>query len=78
MSDVRDPHTDQPLPAPGGRPVQQILMDAIARRRDLGIRKYGRALETGNGRDMLTDAWEEAIDLLVYLTGMRLERGDEL
>lgn len=47
-------------------------------RRQYGIAKYGRPLETNNGRDALTDAWEESLDLLTYLTQMRLERGDIL
>jgi hypothetical protein len=50
----------------------------VQERRAYGVRKYGRPLETHNGRDALTDAWEEALDLVTYLTQMRLERGDEL
>lgn len=76
MSDVRDPRRDQPLPTPGSQPVQAALIAALAERREYGTRKYGRPLETHNGRDALTDAWEEALDLLTYLTQMRLERGD--
>lgn len=53
-------------------------MRAMMERREHGIRKYGRALETDNGRDALQDAWEEALDLLTYLTQMRLERGHVL
>lgn len=78
MSDVRDPERDQPLPLPGNLPVQDIMIAAIEERRDHGIRKYGRPLETNNGRDALKDAWEEVVDLFAYLTQMRLERGDVL
>jgi len=66
------------LPKPGKLPVQQILIHAIEERREHGIRKYGRALETDNGRSALQDAWEEAMDLLVYLTQMRLEQGHRI
>lgn len=76
MGDVRDPERDQPLPKKGNLPVQQIMIHAIEERREHGIRKYGRALETDNGRDALKDAWEEALDLFTYLTQARLERGD--
>jgi hypothetical protein len=78
MSDTRDPDRDQPLPTPGRQPVQAVLIRALEERRDYGIRKYGRPLETHNGRDALTDAWEEALDLVTYLTQFRLERGDAL
>lgn len=54
------------------------MIGAIRERREHGKRKYGRALETHNGRDALKDAWEEAIDLFTYLTQMRLERGDRI
>lgn len=76
MADVRDPERDQPLPRPGRIPVQEVMIRAIDERRAYGKRKYGRALETHNGRDALKDAWEEALDLFTYLTQMRLERGD--
>lgn len=78
MSEVRDPATDQRLPEGGKREVQQALIDAIASRRDLGIRKYGQPVMTHNGRNPLRDAWEEAIDLVVYLTQMMLESGEEI
>jgi hypothetical protein len=78
MGDVRDPGRDQPLPKPGGLPVQEIMIGVIRERREYGRRKYGRPLETNNGRDALKDAWEEALDLFTYLTQMRLERGDVL
>ena len=76
MGDVRDPARDQPLPVPGRQSVTNALLHALAERRQYGTMKYGRELETNNGRDALKDAWEEAVDLVVYLTQMRLERGD--
>lgn len=78
MGDVRDASRDQPLPTPGRVNVQAALRGALREREQYGRRKYGTALETHNGRDALTDAWEEALDLLTYLTQMRLERGDVL
>lgn len=78
MSAVRDPDRDQPLPTPGKINVQEALRNALIEREEYGRRKYGTPLETDNGRDALTDAWEEALDLVTYLTQMRLERGDDL
>lgn len=78
MADVRDPERDQPAPKPGKLPVQEIMILAIEERRAYGKRKYGRVLETDNGRDALKDAWEEALDLFTYLTQVRLERGDRI
>jgi hypothetical protein len=78
VSAVRDPSRDQPLPTPGKINVQAALRAALVEREEYGRRKYGTALETDNGRDALTDAWEEALDLVTYLTQMRLERGDVL
>lgn len=70
MSDVRDPATDQPLPVTNDRPyVQDLVMADIEERKALGIRKYGTALQSGNGRDMLRDAYEEVLDLAIYLRG---------
>lgn len=76
MGDVRDPERDQVLPKPGKLPVQAILMGAIRERAEYGRRKYGTVLMTENGRDALTDLWEELLDGLTYLTQLRLERGD--
>lgn len=78
MSDQRDPERDQPLPRPGRRNVQYALRKAIRERELHGRRKYGTSLETHNGRDALQDAWEEALDLVTYLTQMMLERDGKL
>lgn len=43
-----------------------VLSDMRARDR-LGRRRYGFPLRPNNGRDALRDAYEEALDLCVYL-----------
>lgn len=78
MGDQRDPERDQPLPKPGQVNVQRVLSAVVLEREAYGKRKYGTPLQTHNGRDALRDAWEEALDLVTYLTQMRLERGDVL
>lgn len=71
MSDLRDPATDQALPTINERPfIQDLVISDIEERKQHGIRKYGTALQSGNGRDMLLDAYEEALDLAIYLRGL--------
>jgi hypothetical protein len=43
-------------------------------RREMGILKYGGELKTHNGRDALIDAYQEALDLALYLKQAILER----
>src|SRR5581483_7882840 len=38
-----------------------------------GMRKYGMNLQPHNARDFLKDAYEEAMDLVVYLRGVLYE-----
>ena len=57
----------QPAPQTGQKTVaDQVLLD-IQARVDLGIERYGTKLQTFNGRDALWDAYQEAIDLVMYL-----------
>ncbi|MGW7100339.1 hypothetical protein [Streptomyces sp. NPDC054883] len=65
---------DQPLPHKGGEPVQERLIEMIKERRALGIQRYGRPLETFNGRNAVQDALEEALDLATYLTQIEMEQ----
>lgn len=67
-----DEETDltQPAPTANEHPpiVPQVIADLEARMQ-LGIERYSVALQPANGRHMLTDAYEEAQDLAVYLKG---------
>lgn len=67
---------DQPLPVGGRECVQDRLIEEIENRKRLGIQRYGQPLMTHSGRDALQDAWEESVDLAVYLTQVRMERAD--
>lgn len=70
MSDVRDPRFDQPAPTPTDEPyVQHLVLDDVRARLEMGIKKYGTGLQASNGRDMLQDAYEEVLDLAIYLRG---------
>lgn len=71
---LRQRDGDQPLPTEGRQNVQDALIEMIKERRELGIQRYGRALQTFNGRDAVKDATEEALDLATYLMQVSLER----
>ncbi len=61
----------QPAPQPDPSPQPVIVWDLVRKdidERDLAARvKYGMALQGLNGRDSLIDAYQEALDLVVYL-----------
>lgn len=49
------------------RPIQDLVMEDIAARKEVGLKKYGTLLQAHNGRDALMDAYQEALDLVMYL-----------
>ena len=66
---------DQPLPVVNDQPdIQSQVIADIEARREVGISRYGTALQPNNGRDALRDAYEEAIDLAMYLKHLIVER----
>lgn len=67
--------TEQPMPTPNDRPsVQGMVIDDLETRLQVGIQRYGTALQPFNGRDALRDAYEEALDLACYLRQAIAER----
>ena len=66
---------DQPLPVQNDLPyVQDAVIADIEQRKLVGIERYGTPLQPFNGRDTLQDAYEEAIDLAMYLKQAIIER----
>jgi len=65
----------EPPPRPNAGPAvwDAVLVD-IAERDRIGTAKYGTRLCVGDGRDALVDAYQEALDLVVYLKKAILER----
>lgn len=58
----------QPAPIKNKQPeVWNIVKEDMEKRNSFGKRKYGTPLQPFNGRDALRDAYEEALDLCVYL-----------
>ncbi len=52
----------------------KLVIKDMEERRLHGIEKYGTALQAHNGRDPLIDAYQEALDLCVYLRQALEER----
>lgn len=67
--------TEQPAPQANDKPAVWDLVMADMKARDQeGRRKYGVPLQPHNGRDVLVDAFQEALDLCVYLRQAIYER----
>lgn len=49
------------------REVLPLVQADLAARVDVGTAEYGEPLTTHNGRNALRDAYEEALDLCLYL-----------
>ena len=64
----------QPDPKQGEKVVVDVVLADIRERAETGKRKYGTYLETNNGRNPLWDAYQEAIDLVMYLRQALLEQ----
>jgi hypothetical protein len=48
-------------------PLDDVIVADMAERDRLGRERYGVPLTTHNGRDHLVDAYQEALDFVVYL-----------
>lgn len=64
MSSLTDP---QPSPQNAGEPIVPMVIADLEARREFGRKKYGDELRVDNGRDALVDAYQEALDLCIYL-----------
>lgn len=59
---------DQPAPSPNtSKPIWELVIKDMQERDLMGRERYGTPLQAHNGRDALTDAYQEALDLAVYL-----------
>ena len=65
----------EPNPSKNRQPAvwDLVLADIYERDKD-GQEKYGTRLQPHNGRDPLVDAYQEALDLVVYLRQALFER----
>jgi len=74
--------TKNPAASPQPRPTGdgQVVLDKVLRdlqdRAATGHIKYGTKLRTHNGRNALLDAYQEALDLAMYLAQALMEQQD--
>lgn len=69
---------DQPPPRPNDRlAIADLVIADMVERKRIGIERYGTPLQAHNGRDALVDAYQEALDLVVYLRAAIEERRAE-
>lgn len=54
--------------------VLPLVLSDLRERVRVGAQEYGEPLTTQNGRDALQDAYEEALDLAMYLRQAIAER----
>lgn len=73
-SDLLPAATHEPPPKPGTRNIFPLVMADFADRRRMGELKYKTPLQAHNGRDALMDAYQEAMDLCLYLRQAIYER----
>ena len=59
------------------KPVWESVIEDMRARDELGFKRYGVRLQPHNGRNALQDAYEEALDLVVYLRQRIIEDADK-
>ena len=64
----------EPMPTNGKISVLPMVIKDLKSRDMIGRKKYGTTLQTKNGRDALVDAYQEALDLVMYLKQTLMER----
>lgn len=75
---ITDHANSHAQPAPTESRYSQSVTDAVVSdlqlRREHGKAKYGRELMSHNGRDAMVDAYQEALDLVLYFKQALMER----
>lgn len=65
---------EQPLPHEGQGDIVSLVIADMEARAAKGVQTYGTRLQAFNGRDALVDAYQEALDLAIYLKQFLHER----
>lgn len=58
---------EQPLPKKGTKDIINLVHEDLEYRAKKGVETYGTRLQAFNGRNSMQDAYEEALDLAIYL-----------
>lgn len=66
--------TQQPAPIGTGQDITSLVIADIEARAKMGEKKYGSRLTAHNGRNAMTDAYQEVLDLAVYFRQLIYER----
>ena len=66
MSSITRPQ-DAPVKNTGAPSAHKLVIADLEDRLVFGLEKYGTLLQHDNGRDHLVDAYQEVLDLAVYL-----------
>lgn len=78
MTKFTDPQpAPTPFPRPSAEPVWDLVVVDMRARKEMGEQKYKTFLHAFNGRDPLIDAYQEALDLAVYLRQALFEKYGE-
>lgn len=67
---------EQPSPVSAEGDCWLAVIEDMRQRREHGIAKYRVPLQVGNGRKSLVDAYQEALDMVVYLKQALEERNN--
>ena len=65
----------EPAPTGDGVEITPLVIKDLEDRRSAGEARYGTPLKAHNGRSALIDAYQEALDLCVYLRQALVEQG---
>lgn len=67
----------QATPKGKGTPIVDLVMMDLEARAVMGEQNYGERLKAHNGRNALIDAYQEALDLAMYLRQAIEEQSNE-
>ncbi|MGL5774327.1 MAG: hypothetical protein ACRCYB_03150, partial [Aeromonas veronii] len=67
IEDAQPATAKQPAPSGSGNPILGMVLADLTNRALEGKEKYGEPLKAHNGRNALRDAYQEALDLAMYL-----------